>query len=98
MQTLKALVDVVLAVAVQSLMLAQVSFGYWRLRRRAVLEPSVATLDKRLRRRPLPAEAVVSVVIPAYREVGTIEATLRRKRSSRRASAGCAMCAGGRAP
>ena len=78
LQTLRAFVDVVLAVAVQSLMLAQVSFGYWRLRRRAVLEPSVATLDKRLRRRPLPAEAVVSVVIPAYREVGTIEATLRR--------------------
>ena len=60
LQTLRAFVDVVLAVAVQSLMLAQVSFGYWRLRRRAVLEPSVATLDKRLRRRPLPAEAVDS--------------------------------------
>ena len=69
----RAFAEVALIVAVQAWMLAQVSFGYWRLcarARRAAATPVAAA--------PLPGDALLSVVIPAYREAATIEATLRR--------------------
>ena len=69
----RALAEVALIVAVQAWMLVQVSFGYWRLcarARRAAATPVAAA--------PLPGDALLSVVIPAYREAATIEATLRR--------------------
>ncbi|KAH8094189.1 hypothetical protein JL720_4181 [Aureococcus anophagefferens] len=69
----RAFAEVALIVAVQAWMLVQVSFGYWRLcarARRAAATPVAAA--------PLPGDALLSVVIPAYREAATIEATLRR--------------------
>ena len=67
--------DVLLAVVVQCLMLAQVSFGYARLlwKWRGVLSPYDMSL-----RSPLTTDAMLSVVVPAYREVACIERTLRR--------------------
>ena len=72
---LKDLLDLALAVAVQTLMLMQVSFGYWRLCRKARAAPCPWALGAG--RMPAPG-AKLSVVIPAYRERATIEATLRR--------------------
>ena len=69
----RAFAEVALIVAVQAWMLVQVSFGYWRLcarARRGAAGPVAAA--------PLPGDALLSVVIPAYREAATIEATLRR--------------------
>ena len=66
----KALFDIAMIVAVQALMLAQVSFGYYRVKGEA---PEGVTV-----REDLPKDATLSIVIPAYREAATIEATLRR--------------------
>ena len=66
----KALFDIAMIIAVQALMLAQVSFGYYRLKGDV---PEGVTV-----REDLPKDATLSIVIPAYREAATIEATLRR--------------------
>ena len=51
-------------------MLAQVAFGYYRLKGEV---PEGVTV-----REALPKDSTLSIVIPAYREADTIEATLRR--------------------
>ena len=66
----KALFDIAMIIAVQALMLAQVSFGYYRLKGEV---PEGVTV-----REALPKDSTLSIVIPAYREAATIEATLRR--------------------
>ena len=66
----KALFDIAMIVAVQALMLAQASFGYYRLKGAV---PEGVTV-----REALPKDSTLSIVIPAYREADTIEATLRR--------------------
>ena len=67
----KALFDIAMIIAVQSLMLCQVAFGYYRLKGDV---PEGVTAS----REDLPKDATLSIVIPAYREAATIEATLRR--------------------
>ena len=67
----KVLFDIAMIIAVQSVMLIQVSFGYYRLKG-AVPDGVTAS------REDLPKDATLSIVIPAYREAATIEATLRR--------------------
>ena len=59
----KALFDIAMIIAVQALMLAQVSFGYYRLKGEV---PEGVTV-----REALPNDATLSIVIPAYREAGT---------------------------
>ena len=59
----KALFDIAMIIAVQSLMLFQVSFGYYRLKGEV---PDGVTA-----REALPKEATLSIVIPAYREAAT---------------------------
>ena len=66
----KALWEIAAICAVQALMLAQVAFGYYRLKGEV---PEGVTV-----REGLPTDATLSIVIPAYREAATIEATLRR--------------------
>ena len=51
-------------------MLCQVAFGYYKLKGEV---PEGVTV-----REDLPKDATLSIVIPAYREAATIEATLRR--------------------
>ena len=67
----KALFDIATIIAVQSVMLCQVAFGYYRLKGDV---PDGVTAS----REDLPKDATLSIVIPAYREAATIEATLRR--------------------
>ena len=66
----KVLFDIAMIIAVQSVMLVQVCFGYYRLK--GVVPEGVTV------REDLPKDATLSIVIPAYREAATIEATLRR--------------------
>ena len=67
----KALFDIAMFIAVQSVMLIQVSFGYYRMKGDV---PDGITAS----RESLPKDATLSIVIPAYREVSDDEATLRR--------------------
>ena len=60
----KALIDIAMIVAVQALMLAQVSFGYYYRLKGEVPEGVTA-------REALPKDATLSIVIPAYREAAT---------------------------
>ena len=66
----KALWEIAAICAVQALMLAQVAFGYYRLK--GDVPEGVTVRDD------LPKDATLSIVIPAYREAATVEATLRR--------------------
>ncbi len=66
----KALWEIAAIIVVQSLMLAQVALGYYRMKGDV---PEGVTV-----REALPKDATLSIVIPAYREAATIEATLRR--------------------
>jgi len=65
----QAVFDVAAIVVVQTLMLLQVTFGFYRLKGEAL---ELADDE------PLKRDATLSIVIPAYREASTIEATLRR--------------------
>ena len=67
----KALWEIAAICAVQALMLAQVAFGYYRLKGDVPDGVTASNED-------LPKDATLSIVIPAYREAATIEATLRR--------------------
>ena len=60
----RALFDIAMIIAVQALMLAQVSFGYYRLKGDV---PDGVTAS----REDLPKDATLSIVIPAYREAAT---------------------------
>ena len=60
----KALWEIAAICAVQAMMLAQVSFGYYRLKG-AVPDGVTAS------REDLPKDATLSIVIPAYREAAT---------------------------
>ena len=68
----KALFDIAAIIAVQSFMLVQVAFGYYRLKGDVLPDGVTAS------REDLPKDTTLSIVIPAYREAATIEATLRR--------------------
>jgi len=59
----KALWEIAAICAVQALMLAQVAFGYYRLKGDV---PDGVTV-----REDLPNDATLSIVIPAYREATT---------------------------
>ena len=59
----KVLFDIAMIIAVQSVMLIQVSFGYYRLK--GDVPEGVTVRDD------LPKDATLSIVIPAYREAAT---------------------------
>ena len=61
----QALWEIAMIVAVQALMLAQVSFGYYRYRLKGEVPEGVTV------REDLPKDATLSIVIPAYREAAT---------------------------